>query len=87
MGGKWTTYRAMAEDAINAVQNHLGTLVTPSVTRNHPLSGVTWLRSLGPMRPRSSNSRTKTRNSQSRYSKTWRQSAPKSYTASGTKWP
>jgi glycerol-3-phosphate dehydrogenase len=40
MGGKWTTYRAMAEDAINAVQNHLGTLVTPSVTRNHPLSGA-----------------------------------------------
>jgi glycerol-3-phosphate dehydrogenase len=39
MGGKWTTYRAMAEDAINAVQKHLGSAVTPSLTRSHLLSG------------------------------------------------
>ncbi len=24
LGGKWTTYRAMAEDAVNAVQQQLG---------------------------------------------------------------
>jgi glycerol-3-phosphate dehydrogenase len=39
MGGKWTTYRAMAEDAANAVQRHLGVLVTESPTKNHPLIG------------------------------------------------
>jgi glycerol-3-phosphate dehydrogenase len=39
MGGKWTTYRAMAEDAIDAVQKRLGTVVTASPTRNHPLIG------------------------------------------------
>jgi glycerol-3-phosphate dehydrogenase len=39
MGGKWTTYRAMAEDTINAVQKSLGGGVTECVTRNHPLSG------------------------------------------------
>jgi glycerol-3-phosphate dehydrogenase len=39
MGGKWTTHRAMAEDTINAVQKHLGSPVTPSLTRNHQLTG------------------------------------------------
>lgn len=39
LGGKWTTYRAMAEDAINAVQRHLGIAVGGCVTRAHPLSG------------------------------------------------
>jgi glycerol-3-phosphate dehydrogenase len=39
MGGKWTTHRAMAEDAINAVQKSLGRAATPGVTLDHPLSG------------------------------------------------
>ena len=39
MGGKWTTYRAMAEDAVNAVQKHLGVVVTESPTKSHPLIG------------------------------------------------
>ena len=39
MGGKWTTYRAMAEDAINAVQQQLGLPVGGCVTREHHLSG------------------------------------------------
>ena len=39
LGGKWTTYRAMAEDAINAVQRQLGIAIGGCVTREHPLSG------------------------------------------------
>jgi glycerol-3-phosphate dehydrogenase len=39
LGGKWTTYRAMAEDAIDAVQRQLGMAVGGCVTREHPLSG------------------------------------------------
>ena len=39
MGGKWTTYRAMAEDAVNAVQQQLGQPVGGCVTREHHLSG------------------------------------------------
>jgi glycerol-3-phosphate dehydrogenase len=39
LGGKWTTYRAMAEDAINAVQQQLGLPVGGCVTREHHLSG------------------------------------------------
>ena len=39
LGGKWTTYRAMAEDAINTVQRQLGIAVGGCVTREHPLSG------------------------------------------------
>ncbi|MGH9714361.1 MAG: glycerol-3-phosphate dehydrogenase/oxidase [Candidatus Acidiferrales bacterium] len=39
MGGKWTTYRAMAQDAINATQEYLGTAVSASLTSNHPLAG------------------------------------------------
>jgi glycerol-3-phosphate dehydrogenase len=40
LGGKWTTYRAMAEDAINAVQRQLGIAVGGCVTREHALSGT-----------------------------------------------
>jgi glycerol-3-phosphate dehydrogenase len=40
MGGKWTTHRAMAEDTINAVQKYLGLPVTPTLTRNRPLTGA-----------------------------------------------
>jgi len=39
LGGKWTTYRGMAEDTINAVQNFLGVPVTPCRTHEHRLSG------------------------------------------------
>ena len=39
LGGKWTTYRAMAEDAINAAQRQLELAVGGCVTRQHPLSG------------------------------------------------
>lgn len=39
MGGKWTTYRAMAEDTINEVQKYLGRTVTPGQTRQHLLAG------------------------------------------------
>jgi glycerol-3-phosphate dehydrogenase len=38
MGGKWTTYRAMAEDTLNAVQKHLGGDGECSTLR-HPLLG------------------------------------------------
>jgi glycerol-3-phosphate dehydrogenase len=41
MGGKWTTHRAMAEDTVNAVQKYLGLSVTPTLTRNRPLTGAT----------------------------------------------
>ena len=40
LGGKWTVYRAMAEDAINAVQKLLTGRVTDSRTRNYPLWGA-----------------------------------------------
>jgi len=40
LGGKWTTYRAMAEDAINHVQRSFGRPVTHSTTANHPLPGA-----------------------------------------------
>jgi glycerol-3-phosphate dehydrogenase len=40
MGGKWTTYRAMAEDTINAVQKHLGIAKTECLTIHHPLIGA-----------------------------------------------
>ncbi len=39
MGGKWTTYRTMAQDAINAVQKYLGIPVSKCPTVNHPLVG------------------------------------------------
>jgi len=39
LGGKWTTYRAMAEDAVNAVQQQLGMAVGGCVTRETRLSG------------------------------------------------
>jgi glycerol-3-phosphate dehydrogenase len=40
MGGKWTTHRAMAEETIDAVQKHLDLPVTPTLTRNRPLTGA-----------------------------------------------
>jgi len=39
LGGKWTTYRAMAEDTIDHVQRYLGARVIDSPTRHHPLCG------------------------------------------------
>jgi len=39
LGGKWTTYRAMAEDAVNAVQQQLGLPVGGCITRESRLSG------------------------------------------------
>jgi glycerol-3-phosphate dehydrogenase len=39
LGGKWTTYRAMAEDAVNAVQQQLGLPVGGCITRDSALSG------------------------------------------------
>ncbi len=39
MGGKWTTYRAMAQDTIDVVQKSLGGNSTPCSTLNHPLVG------------------------------------------------
>ena len=40
LGGKWTTYRAMAEDSINHVQHSLGQRVTQSRSANYPLAGA-----------------------------------------------
>jgi glycerol-3-phosphate dehydrogenase len=39
LGGKWTVYRAMAEDAVNAVQQAVTGRTTACVTRAHPLFG------------------------------------------------
>ena len=39
MGGKWTTYRAMAEDTVDEVQRRLGSGVTPAKTADHRLAG------------------------------------------------
>jgi glycerol-3-phosphate dehydrogenase len=39
LGGKWTTYRAMAEDAINTVMQRLAVPVVPCITNNHRLAG------------------------------------------------
>jgi glycerol-3-phosphate dehydrogenase len=39
LGGKWTTYRAMAEDAINTVMQRLAMPVVPCKTRSHRLDG------------------------------------------------
>ena len=39
-GGKWTVYRAMAEDAINAVEQSLRGRITECPTRHHLLFGV-----------------------------------------------
>jgi glycerol-3-phosphate dehydrogenase len=39
LGGKWTTYRAMAQDTIDAVQKIVGGDPTPCSTLNHPLVG------------------------------------------------
>ena len=39
LGGKWTVYRAMAEDAVNAVQRSISGGTTACLTRAHPLFG------------------------------------------------
>jgi glycerol-3-phosphate dehydrogenase len=39
LGGKWTTYRAMAQDTIDVVQKSLGGNPTSCSTLNHPLVG------------------------------------------------
>jgi glycerol-3-phosphate dehydrogenase len=39
LGGKWTTYRAMAEDAVNSVQRRLAIALSPCTTSRHRLSG------------------------------------------------
>jgi glycerol-3-phosphate dehydrogenase len=39
LGGKWTTYRAMSEDAINVVQESSGNPVAGCRTGDYPLSG------------------------------------------------
>ncbi len=39
LGGKWTTYRAMAEDAVNAVQRYLQGAVSPCRTQHFRLTG------------------------------------------------
>jgi glycerol-3-phosphate dehydrogenase len=39
LGGKWTTYRAMAQDTIDVVQKTLGGNPTPCSTLNHALIG------------------------------------------------
>jgi glycerol-3-phosphate dehydrogenase len=39
LGGKWTTYRAMAQDTIDVVRKSLGGNPTPCSTLNHPLAG------------------------------------------------
>ncbi len=39
LGGKWTVYRAMAEDAVNAVQQSVTGRMTACVTRTHSLFG------------------------------------------------
>jgi glycerol-3-phosphate dehydrogenase len=40
LGGKWTTYRAMAEDTIDAVQKQLEGPRRPCSTRHHALAGA-----------------------------------------------
>jgi glycerol-3-phosphate dehydrogenase len=39
LGGKWTTYRAMAEDAIGTVTQRLALPAAPCITSNHRLAG------------------------------------------------
>ena len=40
LGGKWTTYRAMAEDAVNVVQQYLKGTVLPCQTQHFRLTGA-----------------------------------------------
>jgi glycerol-3-phosphate dehydrogenase len=40
LGGKWTTYRAMAEDGVNAVQRYLGLPVLRCITQHYRLTGA-----------------------------------------------
>jgi glycerol-3-phosphate dehydrogenase len=39
LGGKWTTYRAMAEDAIDTVMQRLAMPAAPCITRSYRLDG------------------------------------------------
>jgi glycerol-3-phosphate dehydrogenase len=39
LGGKWTTFRAMAEDAIDTVMQFLAMPAVPCITSNHRLTG------------------------------------------------
>jgi glycerol-3-phosphate dehydrogenase len=39
LGGKWTTYRAMAEDVVNTVMQRLAMPVVPCTTSRHRLAG------------------------------------------------
>ena len=39
LGGKWTTYRAMAEDTVDTALEYLGMPATPSRTQDNPLLG------------------------------------------------
>jgi glycerol-3-phosphate dehydrogenase len=39
LGGKWTTYRAMAEDAIDTVMQRLAMPTTPCITRSYRVDG------------------------------------------------
>jgi glycerol-3-phosphate dehydrogenase len=41
LGGKWTTYRAMAEDTIDVVQQQLGMRAIPCQTADYRLAGAT----------------------------------------------
>jgi len=40
LGGKWTTYRAMAADTVNTVQRQLGLPVSGCLTQKYPLCGA-----------------------------------------------
>ena len=39
LGGKWTTYRLMAEETIDKVQEYLGDPISPARPLEHPLAG------------------------------------------------
>ena len=45
LGGKWTTYRAMAEDAVNVVQRQLKLSALPCITANYALAGASGYKS------------------------------------------
>ena len=45
-GGKYTTYRVMAEDAVDEAAKHLGVQILPSITESTPLVGAVEYESL-----------------------------------------
>jgi glycerol-3-phosphate dehydrogenase len=49
MGGKWTTYRQMAEDAVERAIEVGGLLPTPCRTQNLPIHGANGERAAGPL--------------------------------------